>query len=327
MWLVSGGESNPPEGDGGRVSRKELFISYSHNDRAFLEQFWIHLSSLADYGLEHWDDSKIKPGDIWLEEIERALERAQVALLLVSQDFLASTFIQRKELPALFDAAKKDGLKILWLPIRPCSWKRHRQIEQYQSGGSLDPTLAEMDEVKRDREMVKITDHIHELFERIQNEQLAAQQAAEAEALAQRQEAALRLAEQDAQRKREETGRLERLRAESETRAEAERWRAQAEKLAKEAEQLAREEVQLLIKNGVDTKAFKAAVQELMRLHPQITPESLTGIKRMGNDVLATIQVPAEVDKGEIERDFFAEYKAQRLENDSLKGFWRVSGV
>jgi uncharacterized protein YjbI with pentapeptide repeats len=80
------------------------------------------------------------------------------------------------------------------------------------------------------------------------------------------------------------------------------------------------EEVKLLIKNGVDPKAFQAAFQEVMRLHPQITPESLTGIKRMGNDVLATLQVPAEVDKGEIERDFFAEYNAQRLENAELKG-------
>jgi len=167
-WLVSEGESNPLESDGGRVQRKELFISYSQKDRAFLEQFWIHLSPLEeDYGLKRWDDSRIQPGDIWLKEIEQALERAQVALLLVSPDFLASAFIRRKELPTLFDAAKKDGLKILWLPIRPCSWKLHRQIEQYQSVGSLDPTLSEMDGAKRDREMVKITDRIHKLFERI----------------------------------------------------------------------------------------------------------------------------------------------------------------
>ena len=240
--LVSGGESNPPEGDGSRVSRKELFISYSHMDRAFLEQFWTHLSPLEeDYGLQRWDDSRIQPGDIWLKEIEQALERAQVALLLVSPDFLASDFIRRKELPALFEAAEKDGLTILWLPIRPCSWKRHRQIEQYQSVGSLDPTLAEMDEVKRDREMVKITDRIHELFERIQNERQAAHQAAEAEALAQNQEVVLLLAEKEAQRQREESARLKRVKAESKANAAAQRWRAEAERLAREKEELQRQ--------------------------------------------------------------------------------------
>jgi uncharacterized protein YjbI with pentapeptide repeats len=80
------------------------------------------------------------------------------------------------------------------------------------------------------------------------------------------------------------------------------------------------EEVKLLIKNGVDPNAFQAAFLEVMRLHPQITPESLTSIKRMGNDVLATLQVPAEVDKGEIERDFFAKYNALELRYAEQKG-------
>jgi formylglycine-generating enzyme required for sulfatase activity len=223
------------------VERRELFISYSHKDRAFLEQLWIHLSSLADYGLKHWDDSKIKPGDIWLEEIEQALARAQVALLLVSPDFLASTFIRRKELPTLFDAAKKDGLTILWLPIRPCSWKRYPQIEQYQSLASLEPTLAEMDEAERDRAMVKITDHIHDLFERLGGERWAARQAAEAEASARRQEEKRRISEQDAKREAEEKAKLESLNGENNARAEAERWKAEAERLAREKQELQRQ--------------------------------------------------------------------------------------
>lgn len=240
--LVSEGESKPLASQGGRLQRQELFISYSHKDRAFLEQFWIHLKPLeTNYGLQRWDDSRIQPGDIWLEEIEGALERAQVALLLVSPNFLASEFIQRKELPSLFDAAKKDGLKILWLPIRPCSWNRYPQIKQYQSVGSVNPTLAEMDEVERDREMVTITDHIHDLFERIHREQVEALQAAEAKALAEREAEERRKAEQDAKRQAEETARLERLKAEYQARAEAEWWRAEAERLAREKKEWQRQ--------------------------------------------------------------------------------------
>jgi formylglycine-generating enzyme required for sulfatase activity len=260
------------------VQRQELFISYSQKDRTFLEQFWIHLSPLEeDYGLKRWDDSRIQPGDIWLKEIEQALERAQIALLLVSPDFLASAFIRRKELPTLFEAAEKDGLTILWLPIRPCSWKRHRQIEQYQSVGSLDPTLAEMDEVKRDREMVKITDRIHELFERIQNER----QAAEAESLAQRQEAALRQAEQDAERQGEETARLERLRAESDAHAEAERWRTEAERLAREKEELQR---QIQPPNIIAKQpSYKAPANDAQLLSLIQIPTTRTLLLREGN--------------------------------------------
>ena len=80
------------------------------------------------------------------------------------------------------------------------------------------------------------------------------------------------------------------------------------------------EEVKLLIKSGVDAKAFQQAFQEVMRQHPQITPESITGLKKSGNDVLVTLQAPAEVDKGAVEQTFFAKYNAVMLENARLKG-------
>lgn len=80
------------------------------------------------------------------------------------------------------------------------------------------------------------------------------------------------------------------------------------------------EEVKLLIKNGVDAKAFQQAFQEVMRQHPQITPESITGLKKSGNDVLVTLQAPAEVDKGAVEQTFFAKYNAMLLEIAHLKG-------
>jgi formylglycine-generating enzyme required for sulfatase activity len=234
---VGRGGSKPAAGGGGRLQRTELFISYSRKDRAFLERFWTHLSPLeTQYGLQRWDDSRIQPGDIWLDEIEQALARAQVALLLVSPDFLASDFIRRKELPCLFEAAQNDGLKILWVPLLLCSWKRFRQIEQYQAVIPVNPTLAEMGAVERDRAMVGITDHIHDLFEQIQAERLAEQEAADAEALARQQEDEHRIAEQESNRQAVETARLERLQAESEARAEAERWKAEAQKSRVDAE-------------------------------------------------------------------------------------------
>jgi uncharacterized protein YjbI with pentapeptide repeats len=80
------------------------------------------------------------------------------------------------------------------------------------------------------------------------------------------------------------------------------------------------EEVKLLIKNGVEARAFQQAFQEVMRQHPQITPESVTGLKRTGNDVLVTLQAPASVDKGAVEQTFFAKYNAVKMENARLHG-------
>jgi uncharacterized protein YjbI with pentapeptide repeats len=80
------------------------------------------------------------------------------------------------------------------------------------------------------------------------------------------------------------------------------------------------QEVKLLIRNGVDPKAFQHAFQAVMRQHPQITPQSLTGIKLIGNDVMATLQIPAGSDKAAIEHTFATEYLPMMLENARLKG-------
>jgi len=322
---VGRGGSKPAAGGGGRLQRQELFISYSRKDRAFLERFWTHLSPLETlYGLQRWDDSRIQPGDIWLDEIEQALARAQVALLLVSPDFLASDFIRRKELPCLFEAAQNDGLKILWVPLLPCSWKRFRQIEQYQAVIPVNPTLAEMGEVERDRAMVGITDHIHDLFEQIQAERLAAEQdAAEAEALARQQEDEHRIAEQEANRQAVETARLERLQAEGDARAEAERWKVEAQKSRADAERtraamerLAREkqewQQQALLKTyqqTVQSEAFEAkgpaliqisttagwVVREGNQWQPKEKPITVSGYQEQlaENIAITMIQIPA----------------------------------
>jgi hypothetical protein len=243
-WLVSGGGSNPPAGDSGQSQRHELFISYSHEDEHWLVKLRTHLKPLESlYGLERWDDSLIQPGDKWLKEIETALARAQVALLLVSPQFLASDFIQRKELPKLFRSAEEDGLKIIWLPLRPSSWKLYPQIEQYQAIIPPAKSLAQMSEVDQDLAMVEITEKIQKTFTGLQAEQLAKQKALQEDKAKEQHEEQAHRAEREAERQRAEAARLEKTRADSEARAEAERWRAEAERLAREKEEWQRKAV------------------------------------------------------------------------------------
>jgi formylglycine-generating enzyme required for sulfatase activity len=139
----------PPE-------RDQLFISYSHVDREWVVRLQTMIRPLVrSHGLRLWDDSQIQPGDKWREEIETALAAAKVALLLVSSDFLASEFVTNSELPQLLAAAMEEGLRILWVPLRP-SLVRVTPIYAYQALGDPGRPLARMDPVEQEEALVEI---------------------------------------------------------------------------------------------------------------------------------------------------------------------------
>jgi hypothetical protein len=80
--------------------RTKVFISYSHADKKWLERLQRHLKPLVkESSLDLWDDTHIRPGDDWKQEIRTALGTAQVAVLMISADFFASDFINETELP------------------------------------------------------------------------------------------------------------------------------------------------------------------------------------------------------------------------------------
>jgi hypothetical protein len=103
--------------------------------------------SRNDQDLALWDDSLIRPGVMWRDEMEKALAQARVALLLVSANFLASEFVMRVEVPALLRAAKDEGVPILWVSLSPCLWEK-TPISEYQALLPPDQHLAGLDGIE-----------------------------------------------------------------------------------------------------------------------------------------------------------------------------------
>jgi formylglycine-generating enzyme required for sulfatase activity len=154
--------------------RDQLFISYSHADREWVERLQTMIRPLVrSHGLRLWDDSQIPPGAKWREEIETALAAAKVALLLVSSDFLASEFVTNSELPQLLTAAEEEGLRILWVPVRPSLVKR-TPISAYQALGDPGRPLARMDPVEQEEALVEIALAIEQALAPHQNSPSAA---------------------------------------------------------------------------------------------------------------------------------------------------------
>jgi hypothetical protein len=134
-----------------KYRRTKVFISYSHKDSKWLTRLHEHLAPLVrDNIIEIWDDTKIRAGAIWGEEIKKAIGSAKVAVLLISKSFLASDFINSVELPPLLSAAEKEGAVILPLIIGHCMFDESRELSQFQSVNPPSKPLVSMSETEQD---------------------------------------------------------------------------------------------------------------------------------------------------------------------------------
>ena len=134
----------------------QVFISYSHRDKKFMEELQTHLKPYLRSGaITPWSDKQIAPGSQWFDEIQGGLSKAGAAVLLVSPDFLASDFIHEHELGPLLKEAKAGGVKILWVPLRPSAYEK-TPLKAYQAVSSPDKPLAQMSKPERDSAWVEI---------------------------------------------------------------------------------------------------------------------------------------------------------------------------
>jgi hypothetical protein len=144
-----------------RSNRKEVFISYSHRDKSWLERLRVHLRPLERQGLlELFDDTKIQAGARWREEIKAALDRARVAILLISADFLASDFIAEDELPPLLKKAQAGGATILPVIVSACRFSKEKALSEYQAVNDPRMPLASLTPANVEEVLTAVADAV-----------------------------------------------------------------------------------------------------------------------------------------------------------------------
>ena len=147
--------------------RTKAFISYSHKDKRYLERLRIHLTPFVrSHNIDVWDDTRIKPGQQWKNEIQQAISSARVAILLVSADFIASEFIAQDELPPLLAAAEQDGVIILYVLISTCAIK-HTKIDQYQAVNPLHKPLKRMRYDQQEEVWTHVAEQVNEALKSV----------------------------------------------------------------------------------------------------------------------------------------------------------------
>jgi hypothetical protein len=100
-----------------------VFLSFAHADDALRRMLSNHLMPLVrDGSVELWDDRRLLPGQEWDPAIMSRLDKADVILLLVSSDFIASEYCQREMERALERHSRGEALTIP-LILRDCTWK------------------------------------------------------------------------------------------------------------------------------------------------------------------------------------------------------------
>ncbi len=96
-----------------------LFYSYAHEDEPLRDELQDHLMILERRGVvRSWHDRAIVPGHDWSQEIDEHLRTADVVLLLISKDFIASDYIMGAELHLAMERQRKGDAVVIPILLR-----------------------------------------------------------------------------------------------------------------------------------------------------------------------------------------------------------------
>ena len=105
------------------MTTPEHFHQLQPQRRGMKDRVLTHLRVLEMEGmLDVWDDRRIEAGDDWFTEIEQAINAANIAIFLVSANFLTSKFIHDEEVSRLLTRREKEGVRVIPIIIKPCAW-------------------------------------------------------------------------------------------------------------------------------------------------------------------------------------------------------------
>ena len=102
----------------------EVFYSYAHKDEKLRNKLETQLSLLKQQGhITNWHDRKISAGQEWANEIDERLNTADIILLLISPDFLASEYCYGIEMEHALERHERGEARVIPVILRKVYWQ------------------------------------------------------------------------------------------------------------------------------------------------------------------------------------------------------------
>lgn len=103
----------------------EIFCCYARKDKQLLRELKAHIMPLRlQKHVTIWDDTDINAGQKWEREIEKHLNTADIILLLISPDFMASEYCYSKEMQRAMERHVRGEARVIPIILRPVNWQR-----------------------------------------------------------------------------------------------------------------------------------------------------------------------------------------------------------
>jgi hypothetical protein len=110
----------------GKQNKKpvRIFCCYAREDQPLLLHFKTQMAALQHAGLVTlWADTDINAGGEWEKEIHSHLDTADIILLFVSPDFMASNYSYSIEMQKALERHKRREARVIPIILRPVHWE------------------------------------------------------------------------------------------------------------------------------------------------------------------------------------------------------------
>jgi hypothetical protein len=150
--------------DDRRDSGLNLVLSFANADAELQQELATHLAILHEVGdVRCWTVDEIPPGEHYHRELTNALANADVVLLLLSSDFLASNSIPEIETVALQMQQENHTLRVIPVLLRTCAWQYHPWLTKLQPLPRTGFAIAAHTQDDRDRAFTEVVREIAEI--------------------------------------------------------------------------------------------------------------------------------------------------------------------